>query len=80
VPIAKYVSTQCVLGGLTIPFNEVQIRTLYPTFGIYYAKMKAATQSTLAAGWLLPPDAADLMQRVCAAQIRWQQLPKTPCQ
>jgi len=72
VPVAHFVSTLCVLGGLTIPFTDVQLRKLYPTHAIYYAKMEAATTASVNAGWLLPPDAADLLRRACAAKIRWQ--------
>ena len=79
VPVARYVSTLCVLGGLTIPFTEVQLRLLYPTHADYYAKMKSATLASVNAGWLLPEDGADLLQRACAAKIRWQQLGATPC-
>jgi hypothetical protein len=80
VPVAKYVSTLCVLGGITIPFTEVQLRTLYPTHAIYYAKMKAATEASVAAGWLLPQDGVDLLRRACAAKIRWQDFSGSGCQ
>ncbi|MFY9588586.1 MAG: alpha/beta hydrolase domain-containing protein [Actinomycetota bacterium] len=79
VPVATYVSTLCGLGGLTIPFTEVQLRLLYPTHADYYAKMKAATEASLAAGWLLPEDAADLLRRACAAKNRWGDLSGGPC-
>ena len=79
VPVARYVSTACVLGGFTVPFTEVQLRQLYPTHAKYYAKMKAATASSVSAGWLLPEDATDLLRRACAARIRWQELGGGAC-
>ena len=71
VPVAHYASTACVLGGLTFPFNDVKLHTLYPTHAIYYGKMKTATNAAVAAGWLLVPDGVDLLRRACAAKYRW---------
>lgn len=79
VPVARYVTTACQLGGLTIPFTDLQLRLLYPTHASYYAKMKAKTHAAVAAGWLLPQDGADLLRRACAAKIRWQQLGGGSC-
>ena len=78
VPVATYVSTLCNLGGITVPFSDVQLHQLYPTHADYYSKMKAATAASVSAGWLLPPDAADLLTRACAAKARWQE-PPGPC-
>lgn len=70
-PVARYETTLCGLGGVTIPFTDAQLHRLYPTHADYYAKMqKAATEAT-AAGFLLPADAADLLTRACAARNRW---------
>jgi hypothetical protein len=80
VPVATYVSTVCALGGLTVPFTEVQLRLLYPTHADYYAQMKAAAEASLAAGWLLPEDATDLLRRACAAKNRWGALGGGPCE
>ncbi|MGH2785896.1 MAG: alpha/beta hydrolase domain-containing protein, partial [Actinomycetota bacterium] len=71
VPVARYESTICGLGGITIPFTEIQLRRLYPTHAIYFAKMKAATAASVAAGFMLTEDAADLLTRACAAKSRW---------
>lgn len=79
VPVARYLSTACPLGGLTVPFSEVELRALYPTHGDYYAKMTAATSSAENAGWLLPEDAADLLRRACAAKVRWQEFDSPGC-
>ncbi|MGH2793268.1 MAG: alpha/beta hydrolase domain-containing protein [Actinomycetota bacterium] len=71
VPVARYASTVCALGGITIPFTDLQLRRLYPTHAIYYAKMVAATNAAIVAGWMLPPDGVDLLTRACAAKNRW---------
>jgi len=79
VPVATYVTNPCQLGGITVPFSDVQLRLLYPTFADYFAKMKDATARSVAAGWLLPDDGVDLIRRACAAQTRWHELTATPC-
>lgn len=71
VPVASYRSADCNLGGITVPFTEVQLQMLYPTHADYYCKMKTATGQSVAQGFLLPEDAADLMSRVDAAKNRW---------
>jgi hypothetical protein len=72
VPVARYVSTICQLGGITIPFTDVQIQGLYGTHAAYYAQMAEKSDAAVSAGWLLPTDAVDLMRRVCAASVRFQ--------
>lgn len=71
VPVASYRSDICNLGGITVPFSELQLMTLYPTHADYFCKMKVATQKSVADGFLLPEDAAELMQRVNDAKNRW---------
>lgn len=71
VPVASYVSTTCQLGGFTVPFTEAQLLALYPTHADYYCRMRAATDQSVLAGYLLPEDADDLMARVEAARNRW---------
>ena len=75
VPVARYESTLCQLGGITIPFNELQLVQLYGTHAEYYAQMAARTDAAVASGWLLPEDAIDLMERACAASIRFPTSP-----
>jgi len=72
VPVASYRSDLCNLGGITIPFTELQLQQRYPTHADYYCRMKAATQRSLADGFLLEPEADDLMQRVEGAASRWR--------
>jgi hypothetical protein len=71
VPVASYRSADCNLGGITVPFTELQLQTLYPTHADYYCKMKAATLQSINQGFLLPEDALDLMSRVEKAKNRW---------
>jgi hypothetical protein len=71
VPVARYESTACGLGGVTIPFTDVQLAQRYGTHATYYAQMAARTDAAVTAGWLLPADAVDLMTRACAAKVRF---------
>jgi len=48
----------CLLFGTTVPFDEATLAELYPMPGDYDAAFDAATDAALAAGFLLPEDAA----------------------
>ncbi len=71
VPVARYVSTACELGGVTVPFTELELLLRYPTHANYYARMVKKTNAAVASGFLLPEDAIDLLRRACAARNRW---------
>jgi hypothetical protein len=71
VPVARYASTVCGLGGVTIPFTDAEIQELYPTHTEYYGRITAATEASVRGGWLLREDAGDLLARACAASNRW---------
>jgi hypothetical protein len=71
VPVAQYASTLCELGGITIPFTDLQLQQLYRSHAEYERRMAEATDRSVAEGWVLPEDAVDLMARVCAARIRF---------
>ncbi len=71
VPIARYQSTVCPLGGITIPFTPLQIAALYADHADYYCRMKAAAERTVAEGFLLPADMDELMARVEGASNRF---------
>lgn len=71
VPVAQYQSTVCGLGGITVPFTDLQIQARYPTHATYYSLMAERADAAVSAGWLLPEDALDLMRRACAASNRW---------
>jgi hypothetical protein len=68
VPVATYVACGVVLSG-TYAFDVATLRQLYPTRDAYVAKMQAATDRALTAGYLLPEDAADLMARAQRAVL-----------
>lgn len=71
VPVARYRSTDCQLGGITLPFTELELQQLYPTHAVYYCQMREATLKSIRDGFLLPEEADDLMARVEAASNRW---------
>ncbi len=71
VPVATYESTSCNLGGITVPFTDAQVRELYPSFAVYQAKMRRATDRAVRRGWVLRPDAKDQMRRVCDIRSRY---------
>ena len=79
VPVARYESTTCNLGGITVPFTDAQIQALYPTFDRYQGLMKARDRPGGAQGWLLPPDAVDQMRRVCTVQSRYPEADRGTC-
>lgn len=71
VPVARYASDACGLGGITVPFSDLELQQLYPTHADYACRMEEATQRALAQGFLLPADASELMARAQAARNRW---------
>ncbi|MFP5304386.1 MAG: alpha/beta hydrolase domain-containing protein, partial [Gammaproteobacteria bacterium] len=79
VPVASYRSDLCNLGGITIPFSDAELQQRYPTHADYYCRMQAATERSLAEGFLLLEDAADLMRRVEQAGARWPEPGERDC-
>lgn len=71
VPVATYRSTDCELGGITVPFDPVTLLQRYPTYADYEARMVEATDRAVRAGWLLPEDAVDQLRRACAVRERY---------
>ena len=78
-PVARYESTACNLGGITIPFTDARLHELYPTFVDYQARMRRATDRAVREGWLLRPDAVDQMRRVCAIRSRYPAADRGTC-
>lgn len=58
VPVARADGLQCGNIGAWVPFTDEQIAALYPTHADYLAKVNAAAQASVAAGFVLPEDAA----------------------
>jgi hypothetical protein len=79
VPVARYESTLCELGGITIPFTDAQLQATYPSFDVYQDKMRRATDRAVRRGWLLRPDAVDQMRRVCTVQSRYPASARGTC-
>lgn len=59
-------STFCALFGTTVPFDEATLAALYPTRQDYVDAFHAATDAAVAAGFILPADAA--LMKANAAQ------------
>jgi hypothetical protein len=71
IPVARYASTFCGLGGITVPFDTLQMGAAYGSHALYFCAIKAATAHSQAEGYLLPADAEDLLQRAQAARNRF---------
>lgn len=57
-PVANESAQLCGLGGTHVPFDAATLNSLYPTHAEYVAKVTAASQTAVKAGFLLPADAA----------------------
>ena len=51
----------CFLFGTTVPFDSAKLATLYPAHNQFVTKWAAATYAGVAAGFILPADAAELV-------------------
>ena len=71
VPVARYVSTSCNLGGITIPLTEPELLARHGDHDTYYAAMVEATRTSVTDSFLLPADAVDLLTQACAAANRF---------
>jgi hypothetical protein len=57
-PVALESAELCGLGGTHVPFDTATLKRLYPTHAVYVAKVTAASNAAVKAGFLLPADAA----------------------
>ncbi|MBU2074078.1 MAG: hypothetical protein KJ938_06550 [Actinobacteria bacterium] len=71
VPVATYRSTDCELGGITVPFDPLTLQQRYPTYADYERRLRKASDRAVRKGWLLPVDARDQMRRACAVKDRY---------
>ena len=69
--MATYRSTDCELGGTTVPFDPITLQQRYPTYADYEQRLRRATNRAVRKGWLLPVDARDQMRRACAVKDRY---------
>jgi alpha/beta hydrolase family protein len=56
-------------GGSTQAFEPDRLAALYPTHAVYIEKMRAASDTAVAGGFMLPADRDEWMARVAAAPI-----------
>ncbi len=57
-PVALESGELCGLGGTHVPFDTATVKKLYPTHAAYVAKVTAASNAAVKAGFLLRADAA----------------------
>jgi hypothetical protein len=59
----------CTLFGTTVPFSASHLSSLYKNHGQFVSKWAQATENDVAAGYLLPADAVELINSAAASQI-----------
>jgi hypothetical protein len=59
----------CFLFGTTVPFTASQLTALYPTHSSFVFKWSAATINDVLKGYILPADAAELINSAATSQI-----------
>lgn len=70
VPVAAYHGEfSDGAGGHTTSFDRSTLAALYPSHDAYVAKMQAATDAAVAAGFMLPADADEWLHRVAGSSI-----------
>ena len=67
VPTARANGTECALIGAWVPFTTAQLQALYPTHDDYVAKVTAAVNASVTAGFVLPGDAAETIAEAQAS-------------
>jgi len=63
VPVANESGVNCGLGGTHVPFDAAEINRLYPTHESYVSKVTATAQGLVKAGFMLPADAAQTIDK-----------------
>ncbi|MBI2769972.1 MAG: hypothetical protein HYX47_10140 [Burkholderiales bacterium] len=58
VPVARANGGECGMNGAWVPFTTAQLAALYPSHADYVAKVTAAANASVAAGFVLPEDGA----------------------
>jgi hypothetical protein len=61
-PVALESAELCGLGGTHVPFDTATVKKLYPTHAAYVAKVTAASNAVVKAGFLLRADAAQTIE------------------
>jgi hypothetical protein len=63
VPVAKESAELCGLGGTHVPFDTATLNALYPSHADYVSKVTRAARNLVLAGFLLPADAAQTIDK-----------------
>jgi hypothetical protein len=79
VPLARYESALCNLGGITIPFTPAELIQRYGDHQTYYDQVVDETAKDVTAGYILPTDAEELLARACAARPMFLDTSTEPC-
>ena len=69
VPTARASGAECGNIGAWVPFTTAQLQALYPTHEDYVGKVQAAVAASVAAGFVLPEDAAETTAEAVASII-----------
>ena len=56
VPVATYRSTDCELGGTTVPFDPITLQQRYPTFADYERQLRLECERLVTHRYLLAED------------------------
>ena len=67
VPTARANGIECGAPGAWVPFTSSVLNTLYPTHAGYVAKVTAAVNASVSAGFVLPEDAAETIAEANAS-------------
>lgn len=57
-----------------MPFLNAELRSRYPTHDAYMERINPVVERNVEAGYLLPVDAEDFLERAKAAAFRWEEL------
>jgi hypothetical protein len=74
VPTARWVGAKagpflCLFHGYKIPFDEAQLRRLYPTHAAYVSEVRSSAAALARDRWLTAPDAAEVVHTAEAASV-----------
>jgi hypothetical protein len=69
VPTARTNGQECGAPGAWVPFDDAKLAALYPSHAAYVARVKAAVDASVKAGFVLPEDAAETIAEAEASVI-----------
>ncbi len=68
-PTARTNGLECGAPGAWVPFEDAKLASLYPSHAAYVDKVKAAAAASVAAGFVLPEDAAETIAEAEASVV-----------